>query len=161
MMSNGFLLDTSFFIRLLKEDDPLFQNANDYFRYFLQNNLPAFISTISIAEFCVKGSPDELPLKNLIVSPFNYNHAVTAGRFASILYDKRKAQELEVNERPIIINDAKLFAQAHEEKRIKYFVTADERSLKLYQIINAEINLDFGFIHIKTKFNETFGVLDI
>ena len=161
MMPEGFLLDTSFFIRLLKENDPLFQNANDYFRYFLQNKLPAFISTIRIAEFCVKGSPDELPLKNLIVSPFNYNHAITAGKLASILYDKRKNQELEVNERPIIINDAKLFAQAHEEKRIKYFVTADKRSLKLYEIINAEANLDFGFIHIKTKFNEAFGILDI
>lgn len=160
-MPDGFLLDTSFFIRLLKEDDPLFQNANDYYRYFLQNNLPIFISTISIAEFCVKGSPDELPLKNLIVIPFNYNHAITAGKFASILYDRRKNYNLKINERPIIINDAKLFAQVHEEKKVNYFVTADERSLKLYENINNGIKLNFEFIHIGTKYNETFGILDL
>ena len=34
-MPKGILLDTSFFLRFLKEDDPLFKNADDYFRYFL------------------------------------------------------------------------------------------------------------------------------
>lgn len=53
MMPEGFLLDTSFFLRLLNENDPLFMNADDYFKYFLHNSLPLFISTISIAEYCV------------------------------------------------------------------------------------------------------------
>lgn len=36
MEQNCVLLDTSFFIRLLNEADPLHDNALDYFRYFLE-----------------------------------------------------------------------------------------------------------------------------
>lgn len=63
------LLDTSFFIRLLKEDDRLHENAVDYFRYFLENDFVLKVSTIAIAEFCVKGSTDMLPLNNMQILP--------------------------------------------------------------------------------------------
>ena len=33
------MLDTSFLIRLLKEDDPLHASAKSYFQYFLENGL--------------------------------------------------------------------------------------------------------------------------
>lgn len=32
------------------------------------------ISTIAIAEFCVKAEITDLPLRNLQILPFNYNH---------------------------------------------------------------------------------------
>lgn len=160
-MRDGCLLDTSFFLRLLKENDPLFKNADDYFRYLLENKFPLFISTISIAEFCVKGSVDELPLKNLFVVPFNFEHAKRAGTLARILYNKRNKGQLKLNERPIIINDAKLFAQADTEQKIKYYITADKRSLKIYNSIKLENDLYFEFIHIETGYNEVFGVLDL
>ena len=44
------LLDTSFFIRLLNEEDPLHNNALGYFRYFLEHDFMIKISTIAIAE---------------------------------------------------------------------------------------------------------------
>ncbi len=160
-MSDGFLLDTSFFLRLLKENDPLYKSANNYYKHLLNNNIPIYISTISIAEFCVKGSPDELPLKNLIVLPFNYNHAVSAGKLAEILYDKRKKGILKVNERPIIINDAKLFAQANQEPKIGYYITADQRSKNTFDSINSETKLEFEFIHIETDYTEIFSILDL
>lgn len=36
MTHKAVLLDTSFFIRFLNDGDPLFLNADGYFRYFLQ-----------------------------------------------------------------------------------------------------------------------------
>ena len=42
------LLDTSFFIRLLKEDDRLHQNTVEYFKYFLENDYTLKVSTIAI-----------------------------------------------------------------------------------------------------------------
>jgi len=78
-MLEGAMLDTSFFLRFLNENDKLFNNANNYYKYFLQKEIKLFISTISIAEYCVGGKIDELPLKNLIVLPFNINHAEKAG----------------------------------------------------------------------------------
>ena len=61
MEQNCVLLDTSFFIRLLNEEDPLHDNALGYFRYFLENDFVIKISTIAIAEYCVRGEVNELP----------------------------------------------------------------------------------------------------
>jgi hypothetical protein len=80
MMPKGcVLLDTSFFIRLLKEDDRLHQNTVEYFKYFLENDYTLKVSTIAISEFCVKGTVDMLPLVNMQILPFNYDHAVNSG----------------------------------------------------------------------------------
>jgi hypothetical protein len=65
MTHKSVLLDTSFFIRFLNDSDPLYSNADAYFRYFLQNEITMMISTISIAEYCVGGDIHELPIRNL------------------------------------------------------------------------------------------------
>jgi len=161
MPDDGVLLDTSFFIRFLNEEDPLFEKADKYYQYFLQKEFRLFISTISIAEFCVGGAIDQLPLKNLLILPFNIDHAKKAGELGRILYNVRKSGELIISERPIIINDAKLFAQAEVEPNIKYFVTSDSRSQSLYESIKSKISIKFSFIDIKTDHTEAFGILDL
>ena len=70
MTSNSVLLDTSFFLRFLNDADPLFRNADGYFRYFLHKEITMMISTISIAEYCVGGDINELPLRNLQIVDF-------------------------------------------------------------------------------------------
>jgi hypothetical protein len=161
MMPEGALLDTSFFLRFLNEKDILFKNADSYYKYFLQKEIKLFISTISIAEYCVGGSVDQLPLKNLIVLPFNIEHAEKAGEYGQVLYEARKDKKLIVDERPIILNDAKLFSQAHIDTRINYYITSDTRSLQIYNTIKSKTSLDFKLIDIKEKHTESFGVLDL
>lgn len=90
MMHKSVLLDTSFFIRLLNVDDPLSENAGGYFKYFLNEGVPMFISTISIAEYCVKGVVEGLPMKQLQVMPFNIQHSKRAGEFARTVFENRK-----------------------------------------------------------------------
>lgn len=63
MTHKAVLLDTSFFLRFLNDGDPLFTNADGYFRYFIQNEIIMMVSTISVAEYCVGGDISELPLK--------------------------------------------------------------------------------------------------
>lgn len=147
-------VDTSFLIRLLKEDDPLHQNAKDYIRYILDNSGSIFCSSIAIAEYCVKGTLDELPLEFMHVIPFNIIHAVKAGEFASMCFDKK----VEVAERVIIPNDCKLLAQAEVEK-MQYFLTSDRESRKIYEVLHRESIVTYQFIDIRIPFNETFGVL--
>lgn len=81
---DGVLLDTSFIIRLLKTDDPLHANTKAWFRCLLERKVPMHLSTISISEFCVKGSFDQLPLRNVRVLPFNWQHAQRSGEFARV-----------------------------------------------------------------------------
>lgn len=114
MTHKAVLLDTSFFIRFLNDSDPLFKNADGYFRYFLQKEITMMISTISIAEYCVGGDVHELPLRNLQIVPFNLDHSKRTGELARIVFQNKG--KLKLKERNIIPNDTKLFAQADCEK---------------------------------------------
>lgn len=91
-MPKQVLLDTSFLIRLFKKDDDLHENAVDYFRYFLENDYILKISTIAIAEYCVKGEFMDLPFRNLQILPFNYDHAIQSGKLCEIAYRKRRKE---------------------------------------------------------------------
>jgi predicted nucleic acid-binding protein len=160
-MSRGVLLDTSFFLRFLNDTDPLFKNADDYFRYFLKNDFSLFISTISVAEFCVGGTADQLPLKNLKILPFNFDHARRTGQFARILFDTRKKGLIDFKERQLIPNDSKLFAQADSETQIEYYLTTDVESIKAFNILKQSDKPLFTIIDLNHTYSEIFGILDI
>lgn len=155
------LLDTSFFIRLLDDTDPLHKNALGYFRYYLENDVPMCVSTISIAEYCVKGSFDDLPLKDIRILPFNIDHAKRCGIFAQALFKAKNDGLLNLKSRNIIPNDSKLFAQADIDKNIDSFVSSDTKSLLLINKLKKECQAKFSLIDINNPFNETYGILKL
>jgi hypothetical protein len=159
MKHKAVLLDTSFFLRFLNDSDPLFKNSDGYFRYFLQKEIKMMISTISIAEYCVGGDVHELPLRNLQIVPFNLDHSKKAGKFARIIFQNKI--KLKPKERNIIPNDTKLFAQADCEKSVKFYLSSDSESQKIYNLLRQENNLKFQFIDLNTPYNQTFGLLDL
>jgi hypothetical protein len=159
MIHRAVLLDTSFFLRFLNDSDPLFENADNYFRYFLQKEITMMISTISIAEYCVGGDVHELPLKNLQIIPFNLDHSKRTGEFAKVIFQNKG--KLKLTERNIIPNDTKLFAQADCEKAVDFYLTSDSESSKIYHLLDKEIKPNFNFIDLNTPYNETFGELDL
>lgn len=160
-MPKGVLLDTSFFLRFLNENDLLFKNADDYFRYFLKEEYSLFVSTVTIAEFCVGGAADQLPLKNLRILPFNYNHAIRTGEFARHLFEARKKGLVSFKERLLIPNDTKLFAQADSEASIEYYLTIDVESIKAFNILQQSSKPLFAIIDLNIPYSETFGILDL
>lgn len=159
MTHNAVLLDTSFFIRFLNDEDPLFKNADAYFRYFLQQEIIMMISTISIAEYCVGGDIQELPLRNLQIVPFNLNHAKRAGEFARITFGNK--DKLRLTDRKIITNDTKLFSQADCEEPVNFYLSSDVESIKVYNLLKHETTPKFQFIDLNTPCNQTFGFLDL
>jgi hypothetical protein len=158
-MHRSVLLDTSFFLRFLNENDPLFKNADGYFRYFIKEEIKMMISTISIAEYCVGGDIHELPLRNLQIVPFNLDHSKRTGEFARIVFQNKG--KLKLNERNIIPNDTKLFSQADCEKSVEFYLSSDTESLKIYNLLTSEANTKFQFIDLKVSHHETFGLLDL
>jgi len=157
-MHKGVLLDTSFFIRFLNESDPLFKNADGYFRYFIEKEIEMYISTISIAEYCVIGDISELPLRNLKIVPFNFQHATRSGEFAGVVFKNKS--EIVIRDRKLIPNDTKLFGQADVEKSIELYLTSDLESLKVFNLLKNKCSPKFQFVDLNTPYNETFGVLD-
>lgn len=158
-MKHSVLLDTSFFVRLLNDEDPLHKNAKGYFKCFLENEIILKVSTISIAEYCVKGKIDELPLRKMQIIPFNLNHAKRAGEFAEVIFEENKTNKEKLTPRAIIPNDSKLFAQADLDKDIIQFITSDSRSKNTLEALKRQINPKFDIIDISTPYNETFGLL--
>lgn len=162
MEQNCVLLDTSFFIRLLNEEDPLHENAFGYFRYFLEHDFVIKISTIAIAEYCVRGDVSELPLKNMLIVPFNFDHAQRAGKMIAEVYAEKKKRGATITPRTVVPNDTKMFAQADVEPDINFYGTADVECKKVYDMIKtSEGKLSFDFIDITIPYNNFFGVLDL
>lgn len=160
MKVNSVLLDTSFFIWFLNDEDPLFKNAMEYYKYFISKEIKMFISTISIAEYCTGGTIDELPLRNLAILPFNLNHSIKTGEIAKLVFTNKG--RLKLKERNIIPNDSKLFSQADVEANIIYYLSSDSESFKIYNLLKDENSqLRFSFIDLNIPPNEYFGYLDL
>lgn len=161
-MVESVLLDTSFFIRLLNAEDPCHQSAVEYYKYFMENDITMKMSTIAIAEFCVKGSLTDLPVRNLMFVPFNMNHATKAGELMAVVYDEKQKRGALITPRTVVPNDTKMFAQADVAEDIKYFCSADSEAVKVHEIIKSRMKVNFKFIDIRSHtYNETFGVLDL
>jgi predicted nucleic acid-binding protein len=159
-MKHSVLLDTSFFIRLLNDEDPLHSNAVGYFKYFLENEITLKVSTITIAEYCVLGDLEDLPLRNVQIVPFNLKDAEKTGEFAKIIFTENKINPEKLSPRAIIPNDSKLFAQCDLDKTVTHFVTSDVRSKNTLNLLKKGANPKFEIISIDIPYTETFGFLD-
>lgn len=152
------MLDTSFLIRLLKEDDPLHKSAKTYFQHFLENGFVLYVSTVAVAEYCVKGSLDQLPFECVRVVPFNLNHAEKAGTFARTLYKARDKGAYIPDQRLIIPNDTKILAQASAIGAL-YFITADTKSSKAMDLLAKENGLSVTHVDIHNPLSSFSGTL--
>ena len=161
MEQNCVLLDTSFFIRLLNEEDALHENAFGQFRYFLAHDFVRKISTIAIAEYCVRGEVRELPLKNMLIVPFNFDHAQRAGKMIAEVYSEKKSAV-----QPLLQEQQYLMIPRCLRKLIwnlisTFYGTADVECKKVYDMIKtSEGKLSFDFIDITIPYTTFFGVLD-
>lgn len=152
------MLDTSFLIRLLKEDEELHESAKAYFQYFLEHNFILYVSTVAVAEYCVKGKLDELPFECVRVSPFNLDHAERAGNYASTLFNAKNQGKYYPEQRLIIPNDTKLFAQASSIGAL-YFVTADTKASKAMDILAQENGFLVAHVDIHEPLSTFSGTL--
>lgn len=126
------LLDTSFFMHLLDPSKEWNAHAHAYMKCFMDSDWTMYLSTIAIAEWCVRGQLHQLPIENLQILPFGVNHAERAGTFAAIGLQSRPN---EVEQRVFVKNDTKLFAQADIKSDITHYLTSDDKSEKLYKRI--------------------------
>ena len=119
------MLDTSFLISLTDRHRTHHRVAVQYFRESLSRSVPLYLSAIALSEFHVKQAVNDLPLRNLIVLPFNIDHAMSAG----ILM--RSVNRDSGDNRIAVKDDVKLVAQAVCES-ITHVLTEDKNTLAKY-----------------------------
>lgn len=153
----GVLLDNSFITRLLKRDDEFHQNVVDYFQYFLENNIILYLSTIVVSEYAVADNPDNLlALNSFQLLEFDYGDAKIAGEFFAYLKEDTELRNTE--ERKVVINDLKLFAQIHN-RRIDAFITKDRKALSKMIIPLKNKGLNFQYFDLTIPLKEKLGRL--
>lgn len=106
-------LDTSFLISFADPGRVHHAVAVDYFRHCLAQSIPMWLSTIAAGEFEVGQPVSDLPLQNFRIQPYNLPHAILAAAlFRALRQEQTAAPE---DRRPVVVNDLKILAQAHEE----------------------------------------------
>lgn len=154
---DSILLDTSFCIRLLKSNDALHQNAKEYFKYFLEQKIEIYLSSIVIAEYSVKDDANNLPLEFVKIIPFDFFDGKTAGEFHSILIN-HKDQVANI-ERNVIKDDCKLIAQIFNRK-INGYITKDRKSFsQIIHPIQTEKVFNVELLDLEIPLNEYRGEL--
>lgn len=122
---NSVLLDTSFLISLSDPTRPHHAAAVAYYRECARLQVPMYLSTIVISEFQVKQAVNDLPLRNLVVLPFNVDHAMRCG-----LIIRQMARDPE-DDRVRVKDDFKLLAQCDCEA-ISHLISEDASTLAKY-----------------------------
>lgn len=151
------LIDTSFLIRLLNEKDALHRNAIDFMEHFLGKNVTVFLSSIVIAEYCVKDDFKNIPLDSFRLIAFDHFDAECAGKLRALLLSKREPS-IE-GERNVVINDIKLLAQIFN-RNIDAFITKDIKFIqKIYEPIRQERNQEIKIINLELPLKECLGTL--
>ncbi len=112
---------------MLKNNDALHQNAKDYFKYFLEQKVEIYLSSIVIAEYSVRDDANNLPLEFVKIIPFDFFDGKTAGEFHSILINNK--EQIANIERNVIKDDCKLLAQIFNRK-ITAYITKDKKSFR-------------------------------
>ena len=151
------MLDTSFCIRLMDENDNLHINALEYFKFFCRKKIIIHLSTIVVAEYAVGDDPQNLPVDNLQIETFDFRDAATAGLFhRELIGDKNNIAGYN---RRIIANDVKILAQI-KNRQIEAIISKDVQSHTKYvePLINSNL-LSVKFIDFNKKLNEVLGEL--
>ena len=151
------MLDTSFCIRLMDNQEALHQNALDYFRYFLSEKITIHLSTIAVAEYAVGDDPVNLPVDKLQIEAFDFRDAKVAGKLHGHLRGIKN--NVEGYNRRIIANDIKMLAQI-ENRKIEAIITKDVASYsKFVKPLIDDNLLSLLFIDLNTPLNTALGKL--
>ena len=149
-MAAGVLLDTSFLITLADKNRPHHRDAKQYWRYFLQNNIPIYLSTIVVSEFEIKQPIGPEILRHCLLLPFNYQDAKKA---ASLNFDLFKPT---ASSRDALKDDVKLIAQACV-KDVAFVITDDVETFYKYCVrLKEQGILSFKAIKLQDGFDKAF-----
>lgn len=158
----GVLCDTSFLITLLNPKRAENKVADDYYKFFLDYEVPLFLSSIVIGEYCVRGSYEELPIMSMIPLTYTVAHAREAATIAATLIRHRKTEHQDglKGARADIPNDSMLLGQCVAEDGISHFITADRKFKDRISRAFEDNPLSCQIITLEHTVAEVAGTLD-
>ena len=149
-MPAGVLVDTSYLITLAGKSRKHHDIARRYWRHFLENQIPIFLSTIVVSEFCIKQEiPPEI-LRCCVVLPFNWEDALRAAKL-----DWKRLQPANTP-RDALKDDMKIIAQAVGADA-EFVITDDAESFFRYcKALKEAGDVQFKAIKLEDGFDRAF-----
>ncbi len=146
-MADGVLLDTSFLISFADRNRPHHAVAVQFYKFFANEGIPMFLSTVVASEFHLKQPVTDLPLDAMIVLPFNLPDAMRA---AELDFTQHKGTPGIT--RDALKDDFKLLGQI-KANDISYIITEDAKSLyKFCQELRAKNLLSVRAVKLEDGF---------
>ena len=154
-MRTSVLLDTSFLISLNNNNRPNHGVAHQYYKYLLEQNIPIYFSVIVAAEFAIKESITDLPLRNFQTLPFNLPDAIEAARIWNLLGGHKSGDN-----RSVVRDDVKIIAQALRGD-IPFVLTEDAKTFyRDCELLRTSHQLDIRAIKLVDGFDASALRLD-
>jgi predicted nucleic acid-binding protein len=154
-MNPSVLLDTSFLISLNNDNRPNHGVAHQYYQHLLEHNIPIYFSVIVAAEFAIKESITDLPLRNFRILPFNLPDATEAARIWNLLGGHKSGDN-----RAVVRDDVKIIAQALRGN-IPFVLTEDTKTFyRDCELLRISHNLDIRAITLACGFDASTLRLD-
>jgi len=94
----------------------------------LENDIAMLLPTVVVAEFAVKQTPEDLPLRNFVVEPFNFETAITC---ATLNAAEQRARMNGQGQRDAVKDDFKIIAHAIQSQAL-YLITDDRDTTAKY-----------------------------
>lgn len=118
------LFDTCTLIHLFKKESELHQLALHVFEACQRNRYHIYLSTLSVAEYCVKGNGEALFNRLFFrITPYDERAALTAAEYSKVTMADNALRSGE-NRRDVIKVDTQILAHAASSE-MDYVVTAD------------------------------------
>ncbi len=149
-MAAGVLLDTSFLITLADKNRADHEAARRYWKHFLENQIPIYLSTVVVSEFCIKQEIPPDMLRCCVVLPFNWDDALRAAKL-----DWKRLQPAGVK-RDALKDDIKIIAQAARIDA-EFVITDDSESFcRFCKTFKAAGEVQFKAIKLEDGFDRAF-----
>lgn len=149
-MPDGVLLDTSFLISFVDANRKHHAVAVQFFRHFVDEGIPMFLSTIVASEFHMGQAVTDLPLDAIITLPFNFNDAVKAAELDFTLFKGEPNVP-----RAALKDDFKLLGQA-KANDIAFLITEDGSLHKFCQELKGKSLLPTRPIKLEDGFSKSY-----
>lgn len=146
-------VDTNFLSSLLKENDPLKNEALSWISEIKNNNKrPDFyLSTITIAEFCRFGDREAIP-NFFQILPFDDDSAELSSKMANLIFPAKQTLAQYVSlPKNIITNDIKIIAHA-ETIKPDMFLSADKGLESIHNILKNQKLVSYNFFDFKKTY---------
>jgi hypothetical protein len=149
-MSQSVVLDTTYLIALANGTDPLHSTASLYYKHFLENDIQLHLSSIVATEFGIRQPLTDLPLRNFIFLPFNYDDAILCCSLMAAYF--AEVREKVGTPRVCVKDDFKIVTQT-ATRNSRLLITSDTGLYKICEHLRAARAVNFEPLDLALGFN--------